>query len=173
MKKLLLCFAAITTFFSCSNPTVKENAIAENQTPDIKHIFKPTYTDNFKIGDQKNVLLAEQLHEAIFAKDFNKIEESLVDTVLFNLEDGSIIKGKAAAMEYMKKAFSEITIKNYSLTGALPIVGDNGHQWVIMFDKADIETPDGKTQKVEWVDAFRFENGKVVHMNGYAKSPKD
>lgn len=111
MKKLLLGITAITIFISCKNPTAKENTSTEQQTPAIEHIYKPTYTDNFKIGDQKNVLLAEQLHQAIFAKDFNKIGESLADTVLFNMEDGSTIKGKEAALEYMTKAFSEITIK--------------------------------------------------------------
>ena len=173
MKKLLLTAAVATALFSCKNPATKENVSTEEKAPAIEHIYTPTYTDNFKIGDQKNVLLAEQLHQAIFAKDFNKIGESLSDTVLFNMEDGSTLKGKAAAMEYMQKAFSQITIKNYSLTGVVPIVGDNGHQWVIMFDKADIETPDGKTQKVEWVDSFRFEDGKVVHVNGFVKSPKE
>lgn len=173
MKKVLLSIAAITTLLACSNPTAKEKASSEEQTPTIEHIYKPTYTDNFKIGDQKNVLLAEQLHQAIFAKDFNKIGEYLSDSVLMNMEDGSTIKGKEAALDYMKNAFSQITIKNYSLTGAVPIVGENGHQWVIMFDKADVETPDGKIQKVEWMDSFRFDNGKVVHVNGFVKSPKE
>ncbi len=40
-----------------------------------------------------------------FAKDYPIIEKALVDTVTFSLEDGSTIKGKEAAMEYMKKAF--------------------------------------------------------------------
>lgn len=173
MKKSILAFALVVTLFACTNPSSKQEATAVEKPTPIEHIFKPTYTDNFKIGDQKNVLLAEQLHQAIFAKDFNKIGESLADTVLFNLEDGSTIKGKEAALEYMTKAFSQITIKNYSLTGAVPIVGENGHQWVIMFDKADIETPDGKTQKVEWMDSFRFDKGKVVHVNGFVKSPKE
>ncbi|MEY2586979.1 MAG: hypothetical protein RL634_2021 [Bacteroidota bacterium] len=173
MKKLLLGICAITTLFACTNPAAKENTSTETQPPTIEHIYKPTYTDNFKIGDQNNVLVAEQLHQAIFAKDFDKIGEALADTVLFNMEDGSTLKGKEAALEYMKKAFSQVTIKNYSLTGAVPLVGENGHQWVIMFDKADIETPDGKTQKVEWMDSFRFDNGKVVHVNGFVKSPKE
>jgi hypothetical protein len=173
MKNLLLGFLVSASLFACTNPTTKESVGTEQQATTINHIFKPTYTDNFKIGDQKNVLIAEELHQAIFAKDFNKISEYLSDTVLFNMEDGSTIKGKKAGLEFMEKAFSQMNIKNYSLTGAVPIVGENGHEWVIMFDKADVETPDGKTQKVEWMDSFRFENGKVVHLNGFAKSPKE
>jgi hypothetical protein len=41
-----------------------------------------------------------------------------------------------------------------------------------MWDQADIETPDGNLQKVDWMDAFRLENGKIVAMNGFVKSPK-
>lgn len=173
MKKTILALTLAATLFACMNTSSKQEAAAVETPAPIEHIFKPTYTDNFKIGDQKNVLLAEQLHQAVFAKDFNKIEESLADSVLFNMEDGSTIKGKAAAMDFMKKAFPQMTIKNYSLTGAVPLVGENGHQWVIMFDRADVETPDGKTQKVEWLDSYRFENGKVVHINGFVKSPKE
>lgn len=173
MKKTILTLTLAATLFACKNSSSKQEATAVETPTPIEHIYKPTYTDNFKIGDQKNVLLAEQLHQAIFAKDFATLENALVDTVLFSLEDGSTIKGKSAAMEYMKKAFAQMTVKNYSLTGAVPIVGENGHQWVIMFDKADVETPDGKTIKLEWMDSFRFENGKVVHMNGYVKSPKE
>ncbi len=45
-----------------------------------------------------------------FAKDYPIIEKALVDTVTFSLEDGSTIKGKEAAMEYMKKAFTQMTV---------------------------------------------------------------
>jgi len=44
----------------------------------------------------------------------------------------------------MGKAFSNMSIKNYFLTGVVSIVGENGHQCVLMFDKADIESSDGK-----------------------------
>ena len=48
----------------------------------------------------------------------------------------------------------------------------NGHQWVSVWDEADVETPDGKTIKFQWMDAFRFDNGKIVYFNGFVKSPK-
>lgn len=54
--------------------------------------------------------MAEQLHQAIFAKDFATLENALVDTVLFSLEDGNTIKVKVATMEYMKKAFAQMTV---------------------------------------------------------------
>lgn len=172
MKQIVLSLIVSVSLFACKNSATKEATTTDQSSVTIEHIYKPTYTDNFKIGDQKNVLLVEELHQAMFAKDFKKIGDYLSDTVTFNMEDGSLVKGKEASLAYMEKAFAQLNFKNYTVTGAVPLVGENGHQWVIMFDNAEIEMPDGKTQKVSWVDAFRFEGGKVVHMNGYGKSPK-
>lgn len=172
MKKIVLGLFVVASLVSCKNVETKDAVTTEQAPTAIEHIYKPTYTDNFKIGDQKNVLVVEQLHQAMFAKDFKKIGEYLADTVVFNMEDGSTVNGKEASLAYMEKAFAQLNIKNYTVTGAVPLVGENGHQWVIMFDNAEIETPDGKSQKISWVDAFRFEEGKVVYMNGYGKSPK-
>lgn len=167
MKNLFLAVLVSATLFACSEAKKEESTIA------IEHIFKPTYTDNFKIGDQKNVLLAEELHQAIFAKDFKKVEEALSDTAVFNNEDGSVLKGKPAIIDFMKKNFSAIKIKNFKIIGIIPTVGENGHQWVNIWDQADVELPDGTTQKLLWFDAFRFENGKVVYFDGFVKKRKE
>lgn len=172
MKKLLLCITATATLFACTNPTTKETASTEKQAPAIEHVFKPTYTDNFKIGDQKNVLIAEQMHQAMFDKNFQKVGELLSDTTVFYMEDGSKLAGKAAVLDFMEKNFSQMNMKNYKIIADMPIVGENGHQWVFIFDVADVETPDGKTTKYEWMDAIRFDNGKVVEFDGFVKSPK-
>jgi hypothetical protein len=167
MKNLFLAVLVSATLIACSEAKKEESAIA------IEHIFKPTYTDNFKIGDQKNVLLAEELHQAIFAKDFKKVEEALSDTAVFNNEDGSVLKGKPVIIDFMKKNFSAIKIKNFKIIGIIPTVGENGHQWVNIWDQADVELPDGTTQKLLWFDAFRFENGKVVYFDGFVKPRKE
>lgn len=167
MKKLLLSILASAALFACSEAKKEETATA------VEHIYKPTYTDNFKIGDQKNVLLAEQIHQAIFAKDFKKLEEAISDTAVFNNEDGSVLKGKVAIIDFMKKNFSAINIKNFKIIGIIPTVGENGHQWVNIWDQADVELPDGSIQKLLWFDAFRFENGKVVYFDGFVKPRKE
>ena len=172
MKKLILSFLVSASLIACTNQTTKETASTDEKSSTVEHIFKPTYTDNVKIGDQKNVLLAEQLHQAMFAKDFKTVGDFLVDTVVFHLEDGSTLKGKAAVLDFVEKNFSQINIKNFKIVAIFPTTGDNGHQWVHIWDEADVETPDGKTQKFIWMDAFRFENGKIVGFIGFVKSPK-
>ena len=172
MKKLLLCLLVSASIVACKSPAAKETTSTDTEATKIEHIFKPAYVDNVKIGDQKNVLLVEQLHQAMFAKDFKTVGDFLVDTVVFDLEDGSILKGKAAVLDFVEKNFSQINIKNFKIVAIFPTVADNGHQWVSVWDEADVETPDGKTTKFKWMDTFRFENGKIVYFNGYVKSPK-
>ncbi len=167
MKKVALSILAAAALFACSEAKKEETA-----SP-IEHIYKPTYTDNFKIGDQKNVLLAEKFHQDLFAQDYKKAGEILSDTAEFHNEDGTTLKGKAAILDFMEKGFSQVKFKNYEIVAIIPTVGENGHQWVNIWDKADVETPDGKTQKVIWMDSFRFENGKVVAFEGFVKSLKD
>jgi predicted SnoaL-like aldol condensation-catalyzing enzyme len=163
MKKLLLSILASTALFACSEAKKEETATA------VEHIYKPTYSDNWKIGDQKNVLIAEQIHKDLFAKDFAKVEAVLSDTAVFNNEDGSVLKGKVAVIDFMKKNFSAVKINNYKIIAIFPTVGENGHQWVDIWDQADVELPDGTIQKLVWMDAFRFENGKVVGFTGFVK----
>ena len=163
MKKLLLSVLASSALFACSDAKKEETASA------VEHIYKPTYSDNWKIGDQKNVLIAEQIHKDLFAKDFAKVEAVLSDTAVFNNEDGSVLKGKVAVIDFMKKNFSAIKINNYKIIAIFPTVGENGHQWVDIWDQADVELPDGTVQKLVWMDAFRFENGKVVGFTGFVK----
>ncbi len=172
MKKMLLCLLVVGSLVACKE-TAKPTESTEQAVAPLEHIYKPTYTDNFKIGDSKNVLLAEEFHKILFTKDFKKAAEMIADTATYNAEDGTTLKGKAAIVEYMEKGFTGITFKNYKIAAIIPVVGENGHQWVDIWDEAELETADGKSQKMQWMDAFRFENGKIVHFVGFGKVVKN
>jgi hypothetical protein len=173
MKKLLICFFVTGSLMACTSTEKKSTETAEKAPEKLEHIYKPTYTDNFKIGGEENVMIAEQFHKAGFDKDFEKLGSLISDTAVFYGEDGTTLKGKAAIVDYMKNSFSEITIKNYSIGAIIPVVGENGHQWVDIWDQAEIVTKDGKSIKYQWADAFRFENGKIVMFLGYGKAIKE
>ena len=87
------------------------------------------------------------------------------------MEDGSTIKGKDSMMKFVEANFSNINIKNYKQAVILPVVGENGHEWVLVWDEAEVES-NGKTTRIQWQDGFRYSNGKVVAMNGFFKIPK-
>ena len=171
MKKVLLSITLSASLFACTESAKKAESAEQTATAPIEHIYKPTYTDNFKIGDQKNVLLAEEFHQTMFAKDFDKLGGYLADTAVFYMEDGSVVKGKDSLMKFVKDNFSKLNFNNYKQVVSIPVVGENGHEWVLIWDEADIEV-DGKTQKVQWQDGFRYSNGKIVAMNGFIRYPK-
>ena len=170
MKNLLLFFFAASSLVACKNTETKTET-AEQKPAAVEHIYKPTYTDNFKIGDQNNVLLAEKFHQAMFAKDFKQLSEFIADTAVFYMEDGSVIKGKDTLMKYVEDNFSKVNFNNFKEVVSIPVVGENGHEWVLIWDEADVEI-DGKTQKVQWQDGFRYDQGKIVAMNGFVRYPK-
>jgi len=170
MKKLFVCFFAATSLVACTSSDTKTET-AEQKPTTIEHIYKPSYTDNFKIGGEGNVLLAEKFHQAMFAKDFKQVGEFLADTAFFWMEDGTTMRGKDSLMQFVEANFSKINIKNYKQIVSIPTIGENGHEWVLIWDEADVEV-DGKTTRVQWQDGFRFSNGKVVAMNGFVRYPK-
>ena len=171
MKKLILCFLVSASMIACTSKETKTETTEQKPTA-VEHIYKPTYTDNFKIGGEGNIILAEKFHQAMVGKDFKQLGEFLADTAVFDMEDGSTLKGKDSIMKFVEANFSKINIKNYKQAVILPVVGENGHEWVLVWDEADVEV-EGKTTRVVWQDAFRFSNGKIVHMNGFGKYPKE
>ena len=170
MKKIILCFLVSASLIACTNQETKTET-AELKSATVEHIFKPTYTDNFKIGGEGNVLIAEKFHQAIFTKDFKTLASFIADTAKFWMEDGTTINGKDSMMKFVEANFSKINVKNYKQAVSIPVVGENGHEWVLIWDEADVEA-DGKTTRVLWQDGFRFSNGKIVVMNGFVKYPK-
>ena len=166
MKKLLI-LSLLFAFSSCANQETQKT-----ESTEVDKIFKPTYTDNFKIGDPENILLIEKMHQSMISKDFDAIGEFLADYAIFYMEDGATIEGKSALLQFMGENFSQITLKNYSVGVSISVIGENGDEWVLMWDQADIELPDGSVQKLDWMDAFQLENGKIVAMNGFVKSPR-
>ena len=169
MKKLLP-LALMIMFFSCTNQKAEQ---LKSDSATIDKLFKPTYTDNFKIGNPENILLIEKMHQGMISKDFELVGELIDENAIFYMEDGATIQGKQAMLNFMEANFTQITLKNYSVGVSIAVVGENGDEWVLMWDTADIETPDGNTQKVDWMYAFQIADGKIVGMNGFVKSPKD
>jgi hypothetical protein len=110
------------------------------------------------------------MHKAIIAKNFDEAASFLADSVVFYLGDGTTLTGKPAILDLMKKQYSQINIKNYDVQVNLPVVSESGEEWVLLWDNADVETPDGKSVKGYWMEGFHFKNGKVIGMNQFEKT---
>jgi hypothetical protein len=51
----------------------------------------------------------------------------------------------------------------------LAVTGDNGDEWVLLWDNGSVVTEDGASSSFNWMESFQFENGKIVMMNQFSK----
>lgn len=148
-EKIAFGLVLATLLVACKNNEEKVVTNEQASTDSIQHLYKPMYTDNWKIGDKKNVLLAEELYKYFIAKDFEGIGNLIADLDTVSNDDGTTIKGKAAILDLFKKIFSEISLKNFKVGVIFPVIGENRHQWVCIWDEVDVETADGRSQKIQ------------------------
>ena len=96
------------------------------------------------MGNPENVLLVQKMHELTLSKKFDEVYSRFSDSVVFRNADGSTTEGIAAVKEVMETVYSKLTFENYRVGVNLAVTGDNGDEWVLLWDGVDILSPDGK-----------------------------
>ena len=165
MKKLFTLFTVIL-YFSCSQPQKNK---PQDATKEVQYIYDATYLDEFKIGNPELVLKVQEMHQSIINKDYENAGSYLSDSVVFALEDGSRLNGKEACMKFMIEGYSSIEIEDYKVGVNLAVTGNNGDEWVLLWDTANVVSKDGTSTGFNWMESFEFENGKIVFMNQFSK----
>jgi hypothetical protein len=172
MKSLLYLITIITLLFACSpttelkNEQPPEKPLVENKTD---YIYEATYLDQFKMGNPENVLLVQKMHELILSKQFDEVYGLFSDSVIFRNGDGSTTEGIAAVKEVMETVYSKLTFENYRVGVNLAVTGDNGDEWVLLWDGVDIISPEGKKTSEQYMEAFFIVDGKIALINQFAK----
>jgi hypothetical protein len=172
MKSLLYLITIITLLFACSpttelkNEQPPEKPLVENKTD---YIYDATYLDQFKMGNPENVLLVQKMHELILSKQFDEVYGLFSDSVIFRNGDGSTTEGIAAVKEVMETVYSKLTFENYRVGVNLAVTGDNGDEWVLLWDGVDIISPEGKKTSEQYMEAFFIVDGKIALINQFAK----
>lgn len=172
MKSLLYLITIITLLFACSpttelkNEQPPEKPLVENKTD---YIYEATYLDQFKMGNPENVLLVQKMHELILSKQFDEVYGLFSDSVIFRNGDGSTTEGIAAVKEVMETVYSKLTFENYRVGVNLAVTGDNGDEWVLLWDGVDIISPEGKKTSEQYMKAFFIVDGKIALINQFAK----
>ena len=144
LKQIVVLFLFSSVFISCEKKS-------EEVKPNVNYIYEATYLDTFKMGNYES------------AGSF------LADNVEFRLEDGSTIEGKENCMKFMVEAYSAVEIEDYNVAVNLAVTGDNGDEWVLLWDNGSVVTEDGASSSFNWMESFQFENGKIVMMNQFSK----
>jgi len=168
MKKICstLLLSITVLFFSCSQ--FKKNKPQE-AIKNIKYIYEATYLDDFKIGNPELVVEVQEMHQSIINKDYKKVGSYLSDNVVFALEDGTTLEGKEACMKFMIDGYSSIEIVDYQIAVNLAVVDENGDEWVLLWDSANIVSKDGASKRFNWMKTFRFKDGKINYTNQFSK----
>jgi hypothetical protein len=115
----------------------------EETKADVNYIYEATYLDTFKMGNSELVLKVQQMHESIIKKDY--------------------------CMKFMVEGYSSVEIEDYNVAVNLAVTGDNGHEWVLLWDNGSVKTSDGTSTAFNWMESFQFENGKIITMNQFSK----
>ena len=164
MRKLFT-LLTVLLFFCCSQPQKNK---PQEATKNVKYIYEATYLDDFKMGNPELVLKVQEMHQFIINKDYENAGSYLSDNVVFALEDGSRLEGKDECVKYME-SYSSVEVEDYQIAVNLALLDENGDEWVLLWDTANIVSQDGKSAGVNWMETFRFRNGKIDYMNQFSK----
>ena len=164
MKEALL--ISIVLFISCGQPP--QNKSAESKKVD--YIFEATYLDDFKIGNPELVLKVQEMHQYIISKDYEMAGSYLSDDVVFALEDGSRLEGKEKCMQFMIEGYSSIEIQDYQVAVNLAVTGNNGDEWVLLWDNGKVVTTEGEETSLNWMESFQFDGDKISFINQFSKT---
>jgi hypothetical protein len=144
-----------------------------HETEDIAtpYIYDATYLDTFEMGSEKKVLIVQSMVRDLIAKDYKKVAEYLSEDIVFNLSDGSSIEGKESAIKHISDTYSGVNIKDYNVAVNLAVTGDNGDEWVLLWDNGKVVNDNGDViAQQSWMESFRFEGDKISFINQYSKS---
>ena len=133
------------------------------------YIYEATYLDTFEIGDEKKVLVVQSLVRDLIAKDYAKVSEYFSDDVVLELSDNTRKEGKTAVLKHITDTYSEVDIEDYSVAVNLAVTGDNGDEWVLLWDEGNIVKSNGESTTKNWMESFRFDGDKINFINMFSK----
>jgi hypothetical protein len=151
-------------------PILGGHGIEEVEETSTNYIYDATYLDTFEIGSDKKVLVVQGMVKDLIAKDYDKVANYLAEDVVFNISDGSSIEGKEAAMQFLSDTYSGVDIEDYNVAVNLAVTGDNGDEWVLLWDNGKVVTTEGEETSLNWMESFQFDGDKISFINQFSKT---
>ena len=151
-------------------PILGGHGTHDNNEISESYIYDATYLDTFEIGDKNKVVIVQSMVRDIIAKDYEKFADYLADDVVFNLADGSSLSGKESVIKHVKESYSQVEIEDYNVAVNLAVTGDNGHEWVLLWDNGKVVSDNGEVSSLDWMESFMFDGDKISFINQFSKS---
>ena len=163
MKKILFIF--LITMVSCNQN------IPEPSQETLSMPYEATYQKEWKMGSQENVLLVQNFHKALLDGEFEKAYELCSDTISMWNGDGTSVEG-LDNLKTMLEGYKEANLRDYGVGVNIPVVSEEGHEWVLLWDIVTFDGPDGAVTE-RYQEAFRIADGKIVAVNQFSKPVLD
>ena len=73
-------------------------------------------------------------------------------------------------MKFISDTYSAVDIKDYNVAVNFAVTGDNGDEWVLLWDNGKVAAADGNVTSLNWMESFRFDGDKIAFINQFSKS---
>lgn len=144
------------SFFVVSNHTNAQSATSN---------YKATYSSDFKMGKAAYTNMVLDLWKDWEENKFDR-HDYFADTIVMYFPDGTVLKGKAAAMESAKKYRGSMTSSVNVLHAVVPLMANNlGQDAVAIWGQETNNLNDGNVEVNDIHEVWFFNKaGKVVAM---------
>jgi hypothetical protein len=162
MKQLLPLLILSVVLFSCKQKAANQPSQSDT-TAKLNYPFKPTYSNNWEKGDEKNALIVLNCLKKYDDGDVKGCAESFADTAIF-ISDGFYFKGKRdSLMTIMAGVRAGMTTVSKEMESWLTTYyPDKKDTWVSLWYVEKWTDLKGKRDSLYYVDDVLLKNGKIV-----------
>jgi hypothetical protein len=174
MKKLFFLFLLPLCYASCTNNSTAPSTTAPVDTTVITMPYTATYSSNFAVGKQSDVLTVLNSYKSWENGDMNDLKATIGDSLLFIFPSGYTFNNtRDSFMTFASKfrdSLSKVQISMTAWTSNHSI--DKNEDWVNVWYKETDTYKTGKVDSMYFEDANRLKDGKIVFITSHQQKLK-
>ena len=164
MKRLMISTCTLLLTFGCK----------ESFSQDITYPYTANYSSDFKMGKPAQAKMILEMWKDWDDNAFDR-HNYMADTISMFLPDGTVIRGKDSCMAGAKRYRGSMSSAVSSVDAWMPLRSVNRNEdWVAVWGSETDTFPDGKTEKRDLHEIWRFnKDGKIDFMKQFASKSAD
>ena len=146
--------------------------IKDKDGMDMAYPYTATYSSNFVMGNPAHSRMILNMWKDWDDNAFDR-NDFWADTIAIYLPDGTVMKGKSAAMEGAKKYRGGLASAKSTVHAWVPLRStDKNENWVAIWGTEVDTWPDGKVETLELHEIWRInKDGKIDLMRQFTAKP--
>lgn len=182
MKQLLISVCALSLVFVCQESVAQQKVKMKEDKVKMKdkgmkmdnttYPYTASYSSNFRVGDPMNSKMILELWKDYDNNTFDD-HDYISDTAVMFFSDGSMVKGKDALLDGVKKHRGSLTNVSSTVDAWVPLKSvDKNENWVAIWGTETNTGADGKVEKKDIHEIWRInKDGKVDFMKQFVATP--